>query len=227
MSSSTGNTIGPLEALELVPPQVLRYLIASTKPKKAITFDAGMSLVELADEFERLASRDIDAEMQNDDLSRRQKVALEDAEGALRMSRIGDKTESIVSFRHLSMLAQVKSDEEIITSYGSSLRDRLDRMKNWIQGPYFPEELRIKVLDAINPNADKDITMRLHSYLSGCEWDAKSIGDSISLCFRESEISPRDGYKALYNAILGVDKGPRLAPILSELDRERVLTLLG
>ena len=100
-------------------------------------------------------------------------------------------------------------------------------MKNWIQGPYFPEELRIKVLDAINPNADKDITMRLHSYLSECEWDAKSIGDSISICFRESEISPRDGYKALYNAILGVDKGPRLAPILSELDRERVLTLLG
>ena len=36
----------------------------------------------------------------------------------------------------------------------------------------------------------------------------------------ESEISPRDGYKALYNAILGVDKGPRLAPILSELERE-------
>ena len=227
MSSSTGNTIGPLEALELVPPQVLRYLIASTKPKKAITFDAGMSLVELADEFERLASRDIDAEMQNDGLSRRQKVALEDAEGALRMSRIGDKTESIVSFRHLSMLAQVKSDEEIITSYGSSLRDRLNRMKNWIQGPYFPEDLRIKVLDAINPNANKDVTMRLHSYLSECEWNVKSIGDSISLCFRESEISPRDGYKALYNAILGVDKGPRLAPILSELDRERVLTLLG
>ena len=42
-----------------------------------------MSLVELADEFERFASRDLDVE-QNDDLSRRQKVALEDAEGALR-----------------------------------------------------------------------------------------------------------------------------------------------
>ena len=58
MSSSTGNTIGPLEALELVPPEILRYLIASTKPKKAITFDAGMSLVGVGyDEYERLLSR--------------------------------------------------------------------------------------------------------------------------------------------------------------------------
>ena len=35
MSSSTGNTIGPLEALELVPPEILRYLIASTKSQKS------------------------------------------------------------------------------------------------------------------------------------------------------------------------------------------------
>ena len=108
MSSSTGNTIGPLEALELVPPEILRYLIASTKPKKAITFDAGMSLVELADEYERLLSRNLEEEMVDDSLSRRQKVALEDAEGALRMSKIGDSGNTNVSFRHLAMLAQVK-----------------------------------------------------------------------------------------------------------------------
>ena len=82
MSSSTGNTIGPQEALQLVPPEILRYLIASTKPKKAITFDPGMSLVELADEYERQVARDLDSEMKNSELSRRQKVAIEDAEGA-------------------------------------------------------------------------------------------------------------------------------------------------
>ena len=52
--------------LGLVPPEILRYLIASTKPKKAITFDAGMSLVELADEYERLLSRDLESEMNNE-----------------------------------------------------------------------------------------------------------------------------------------------------------------
>ena len=82
--------------------------------------------------------------MEDESLSRRQKVALEDAEGALRMSRIGESENTNVSFRHLAMLAQVKSDEEIFNSLGQKVSDRLMRMRNWIKGPHFPEELRIK-----------------------------------------------------------------------------------
>ena len=226
MSSSTGNTIGPLEALELVPPEILRYLIASTKPKKAITFDAGMSLVELADEYERLLSRNLDEEMADDSLSRRQKVALEDAEGALRMSRIGDSGNTNVSFRHLAMLAQVKSDDEIINTIGEKVSDRLNRMRNWIKGPHFPEELRIKIREEAMQGLDSNIIRCLQISLSDCEWSPNDIGNAISTCFKENEISPREGYRNLYLAILGVEKGPRLAPILSEVEKERILNLL-
>ena len=227
MSSSTGNTIGPLEALELVPPEILRYLIASTKPKKAITFDAGMSLVELADEYERLVARDIESELKDESLSRRQKVALEDAEGALRMSRIGDTQLSPVSFRHLAMLAQVKSDKEILQSLGANLADRLARMRNWIDGGHFPHELRIIVRNEPMQGLDSHISEVLRKSLSDCEWNSKAIGEVISSCFKQNEINPKDGYRNLYLAILGEEKGPRLAPILSELDRSLVLDLLG
>ena len=226
MSSSTGNTIGPLEALELVPPEILRYLIASTKPKKAITFDAGMSLVELADEYERLLSRNLSEEMADESLSRRQKVALEDAEGALRMSKIGESGNTNVSFRHLAMLAQVKSDDEIISNIGEKVSDRLNRMRNWIKGPHFPEELRIKIRDEAMQGLDSNIINCLKVSLSDCEWRPNDIGNAISTCFKDNEISPRDGYRNLYLAVLGVEKGPRLAPILSEVERERVLNLL-
>ncbi|NCF96432.1 MAG: lysine--tRNA ligase, partial [Euryarchaeota archaeon] len=227
MSSSTGNTVGPLEALELVPPEILRYLIASTKPKKAITFDAGMSLVELADEYERMVTRDIVSELQDENLSRRQKVAVEDAEGALRMSSIGDMKQSTVTFRHLSMLAQVKTDEEIIQNFGQEVSDRLSRMRNWINGPHFPEELKIKVLAEPFAGLDSVITSALHAKISQCEWDAKSIGEAISSAFRDSKINTKIGYTTLYQAILGVEKGPRLAPIMAELERSHVLKLLG
>ncbi len=227
MSSSTGNTIGPLEALELVPPEILRYLIASTKPKKAITFDAGMSLVELADEYERLASRDIDAELSDENLSRRQKVAVEDAEGALRMSAIGSKERSPITFRHLAMLAQVKGDEEILETIGASLSDRLSRMRNWISGAHFPEELRIKVLEEPHSGLDSAITTALSNSLTDCSWDSKFIGEAISSAFKDNQIDAKEGYRTLYLAILGVEKGPRLAPILAELERNHVLKLLG
>ena len=211
----------------MVPPEILRYLIASTKPKKAITFDAGMSLVELADEYERLLSRDLKSEMADEELSRRQKVALEDAEGALRMSRIGDSTSSSVSFRHLAMLAQVKSDEEIIQSLGMDISDKLARMRSWISGAYFPSELRISVRNELMPGIDSNISSALAKSLGDCDWNPKAIGESISSCFKDNEISPKEGYRNLYLAILGVEKGPRLAPILSELERSRVLDLLG
>jgi len=227
MSSSTGNTIGPLEALDLVPPEILRYLIASTKPKKAITFDAGMSLVELADEFERLVARNIESEMDDDTLSRRQRVALEDAEGALRMSKIGDLSQSSVSFRHLAMLAQVKNDKQIMESIGIDLSNKLQRMRTWINGPYFPEELRIRVRDEPYTGLDKTITEILRTSLSKCAWNTDGISDAISSGFKSNQISPKEGYMNLYLAILGTEKGPRLAPILAELQRERVLSLLG
>lgn len=227
MSSSTGNTIGPLEALELVPPEILRYLIASTKPKKAITFDAGMSLVELADEYERLLSRDLASEMSDESLSRRQRVAIEDAEGALRMSRIGDSTSAKVSFRHLAMLAQVKSDQEIVQSLGDGVFDKLERMRNWINGAHFPAELRISVRKEKMAGIDESISSALCQSFADCEWNTKAIGEAISSCFKTNEISPKEGYRNLYLAILGVEKGPRLAPILSELERIRVLELLG
>jgi lysyl-tRNA synthetase class 1 len=186
-----------------------------------------MSLVELADEYERMAARDIDSELQDENLSRRQKVAIEDAEGALRMSSIGDMKQSSVTFRHLSMLAQVKTDEEITQNFGPEVSDRLARMRNWINGPHFPDELRIRVLNEPFAGLDSEITSALHAKISQCEWNSKSIGEAISSAFRDSEINTKMGYRTLYQSILGVEKGPRLAPIIAELERSHVLKLLG
>ena len=55
-------------------PEILRFLVANSKPNKAIEFDTGMGLVNLADEYERLAARDLDSEMKDDTLSRRKRV---------------------------------------------------------------------------------------------------------------------------------------------------------
>ena len=226
MSSSTGNTIGPQEALQLVPPEILRYLIASTKPKKAITFDPGMSLVELADEYERQVARDLDSEMKNSELSRRQKVAIEDAEGALRMSKISDQSSSSVSFRHLALLAQVKSDNEIIETIGTENIGKLERMKNWINGPYFPEQLKITIAEQPISGLDKSISNSLHRVFSKCNWDIDGITEAIKSAIKDDQIPPRDCYRTLYTAIIGKEKGPKIAPIISELSRDKVLTLL-
>ena len=241
MSSSSGNTIGPLEALSLVPPEILRYLIASTKPNKAIEFDTGMGLVTLADEFERTSSRDFSTELSNEDLSRRKRVAVEDAQIAIELSNVTGLNESShVTFRHLALLAQTKSDDnEIWKSIGilgqvsPSMMDRLHRMRTWISSRHFPEELRITILENPNQEAlahlgDEEHTIlpKIIEQFTHCEWTSSEIQGAISQSAKSIDMSPRVAYRTLYICIMGVEKGPRLPAILSELDRETILSLL-
>ena len=241
MSSSSGNTIGPLEALSLVPPEILRYLIASTKPNKAIEFDTGMGLVNLADEFERTSARDFSIESKKEGLSRRQLVAIEDARTSLQLSLISPLEEtSSVTFRHLALLAQTKSkDDAVWTSLGldnnipQSMIDRLERMRTWIQSRHFPDDLRITILKEPSTDAlrlldeeNRAILPRLVEALEVCEWDAANIQSSISNTAKSLETSPRHAYRALYLCIMGTERGPRLPTILAELDRSAIVNLL-
>ncbi|CAI8335037.1 MAG: Lysine--tRNA ligase [Candidatus Poseidoniaceae archaeon] len=230
-----------MEALSLVPPEILRYLVASTKPNKAIEFDTGMGLVNLADEFERTTARDFSIEMKKEGLSRRQMVAIEDAKTALELSLISPLDEtSKVTFRHLAMLAQTKSkDDDVWTSLGlkanvsQSMIDRLERMRTWTQSRHFPDELRITILEkpdvaAVECLDDENLAIlpTLIEGLEACEWDASSIQSTISTTAKSQDVSPRHAYRALYLCIMGTERGPRLPTILAELDQSAIVNLL-
>ena len=245
MSSSSGNTVGPIEALRLVPPEILRLLIANSKPNKAIEFDTGMGLVNLADQYERLASRDFADELSNDTLSRRQLVQIEDAQAALRLSMIASGMEAeatSVSFRHLALLAQIKpNDEDIwsslidsgtITKATPILSDRLVRMRAWIDSEHFPEEMRITILDAPNSSALSQLDGEqigliplIASEMMSAEWTVEGITLAFKNAATTAQAPMRSMYRACYAMFMGSERGPRLAPILANCVREDVCSL--
>lgn len=138
MSSSTGVTIGPMGALRLVPPQIMRYLIARNQPKRHIDFDTGTALIELADEFQRKCT-ELSLGPVDDwaTLSSRQQKAIENSISQIAFSQVSNekcndllerksdlargiqnwesaeftkKYASPVTFRHLAMLTQLHSE---------------------------------------------------------------------------------------------------------------------
>ena len=246
MSSSVGNTIGPMEALRLVPPEILRLLVAKTKPSKAIEFDTGMGLVTLADEYERLASRNFEDELLQPDLSRRQTVQIEDAEASMRYAVVhqGEKAKSeSVTFRHLAMLAQIRdSDEEVfeslletemITEVSSTLRDRLRRMRYWISSQHFPVDMQIRLqsepsnffFDHAN-ELDFNILRVMHEHFATIPWTSQDIHGVFGLIAEQLGVNMREVYRASYILFLGAEKGPRLAPILEAWHRDLAIQLL-
>jgi len=248
MSSSSGNTIGPIEALGLVPPEIIRYLIAGSKVNKHIDFDTGGALFTMADEYERLVANPPSGD--DEKLSKRQSIARDTKLGALRMSQIlhgADPADSVagVSFRHLSMLAQIKSNDEAIwdslrqSSHidgkpNQTLISRLIRMRNWIEGPHFPLDARIVIQSTITEEAQNNLSNEQNSFLSEFqkrinyyEWNE----DSINECIRESsasiEIGMRQAYMALYWVILGKNFGPRIAALMAEIDKDEAIAIFS
>ena len=246
MSSSTGLTIGPMEALSLVPPEILRFVIARSKINRHIEFDTGGALFRTADEYERLVSR---SSQEEEGMTKRQLVAAQTQQGAIRLSQVesgSDPIDSVggVSFRHLSMLAQIKSsDEDVWESLnrsghiqgepGESLMVRLSRMRTWIDGPHFPEDAKIEIKMELGDEArerldseSKQFLSALSPLLSECEWADEQINEAIASACESSGIERRKGYSTIYWALIGRSHGPKASSLLFELDRNAVLSLL-
>ncbi|SVD01590.1 uncharacterized protein METZ01_LOCUS354444, partial [marine metagenome] len=169
--------------------------------------------------------------------------------GALRLSqneRGADPNDSIagVSFRHLSMLAQIRSsDDDIWASLRKSghldgepsdtLTGRLRRMRNWVDGPHFPEAAKVEVRTSVDEearanltDAHKEFLSKLSDELSDCDWTEGAIGDCIRSVASEMGMGGRDAYVSLYWVILGKSHGPRVASIMAEFEKDNILFLL-
>lgn len=248
MSSSTGVTIGPLEALELVPPEILRYLITRSKPNRHIDFDTGSALIELADEYQKKLTDLEKGPGELESLSRRQQVAWEKLKAQLIYSQIEPSqspqaASERVTFRHLALLAQIRSEDQgvweslqrsqLITEPGEDLVRRLQMMRTWIGGPHFPEAFRLRIQTSISEQAKSHLDKRDGVYLSAvktdlssCSWEAEQINTVICNAAKIRDIPLRDAFQLLYWIVLDQDFGPKLANIVAEMSRDDILNLL-
>ena len=245
MSSSSGVTVGPMEALGLVPPEIMRFVIARSKMGRHIDFDTGASLFRVAEEYERLVAN---PPLENEGMSKRQKIAVQTQNGAIRMSQLergANPSDSIggVSFGHLSLLTQIKNTDEgvwdslrksghVTGEPSESLVGRLSKMRNWIGGDHFPEDGRIRILTEARDEIREEISEKgvdllgeLSSTMGDCEWNYEAIEKCIREAFEKIDIPSRDGYIALYLALLGRQFGPRAATIIGEMEREDFVSL--
>ena len=247
MSSSAGISIGPIDVMSLVPPEILRYLVARNKPGKHIEFDTGNALIELADEYERLDTTKLEYD---ENMNRRKKVQYEVNKMALWLSKVEeDHGESIrtdkVTFRHLALLAQIKSnDKEVMQSLFQSnllndlenppkeLIDKLTKMRNWINSDHFPNEQRISInleYDGNTKLSDNEIEFLklFSSELNNCELSVDDINNAIRNSSKKLEFKLREAFKLLYLLFLKKERGPKLATILCEINKSDIQSCIS
>jgi len=214
MHSSTGLVVTVQEMLDVVPPEVLRYLIIRTKPEKHIEFDPGLPLLTLVDEFDQ---RRGDAR-------------------ALELSSIRQSEPFTIPFRHMVTAVQIARDDEDLllkvlerSGYETSRRDEiLARARNvriWLER-YAPPFVKFDVKEDL-PQAVRNISPEerrglgmLAERIEGKS--AQEIHDEIYAVANELGLDPKKFFQAVYLAFLGERQGPKAGWFIASLDRDFV-----
>src|SRR5262245_35574315 len=215
MSKSKGNVLSVHRMLEVVPPEVLRYLVVKTRPMRSINFDPGLPLLSLVDEFDDAASEARDPRA----------LALS---GAEQFRPIG------VPFRHLVNVVQMADfdlDQAVVilrrNGYdipdAEAVKDRAGYALRWLR-EFAPPETRFSVqpalpeaarsLDAAQKEFLRRLAEALRPGLSGEEIHALvyEVAGAAGL----PKATP--AFEAIYRASLGQAKGPRAGWFLAFLD---------
>ena len=212
MKSSKGIVVPVKEMVEILPPEIVRYIIIRSKPERHIEFDPHIGLLEVIDEFE--------------DAYRRKERAVE-------LSLVEDVEYSDVPFRHLIVIGQIANWDvdkvlEILERNGHEIDDvlrkdverRLKYAKAWLE-KYAPENLKFRIKDKeeIKSDFSEDERRFLKEFASSLkeDMDAERIHKLVYEIAEKVNIKPSKAFQAIYKAILDTKHGPRAGYFLKSL----------
>ena len=221
MHSSKGVVLTIRDMLDIVPPEVLRYMIAKTKPDKTIAFDPGMGLLKLIDDYDRAAKTGGSRELE--------------------LSKI-NSPQTMIPFRHMVTVVQIARDDEglfsILKRSGyeivdkESVLDQANRARLWLER-YAPDDVKFSIADTLPEaaaNEPANVKAAVLSYamtIAAGEWTADVLHNAVYDAAQSAGVTGKDVFTAVYRAFLGADRGPRLGWFLEALGREAVLKRLA
>jgi lysyl-tRNA synthetase class 1 len=220
MHSSKGVVLTIRDMLDIVPPEVLRFLIANTKPDKTIAFDPGMGLLRLIDQYDRAAQEGTSREYE--------------------LSVIASP-QTTIPFRHMVTVVQIAMSDDglfdILRRSGYEIADRnavldqANRARRWLDR-YAPEDVRFFVQKHLPDEAKAEspaVKSAVAAYadaVSKKEWKADILHNAVYDAAESAGVSGKEVFTAIYRAFLAKDRGPRLGWFLEALGKEEVLPRL-
>jgi len=223
MKKSKGNVLSVHRMLEVLPPEVLRYLVVKTRPMRSIGFDPGLPLLSLVDEFDDAASQSRDTR-------------------ALQLAGAGQFTSIGVPFRHLVNVVQMADfdlDQAVVILRRNgypvpdpeALKERAGYAIRWLR-EFAPDDVKFSVERTL-PAAARGLDAAQRAFLSRLSEALRPgmSGEAIHALIYDvaKEVGMQQttaAFEAIYLAFLGKTRGPRAGWFLAFLERDLVLARL-
>lgn len=226
MSSSKGIGVSVVELLEILPPQLVRFLIAKTKLNQAINFDPAEkdTIPTLFDEYQKAADAYYSSkgrsafggEKTNEDLAR-----------IFELSQIDKdfKKPPSVRFSTLAQWVQMPNMEEEIKK--ENLEEWAKYARIWVE-KYAPESEKFVVQKEF-PETAKDLSKKQKEFLKRIvqemdkKWTAEKFQKNLYEWAKELELSSKEAFSAIYLSLIGKDHGPKAGWFILSLDKDFVI----
>lgn len=210
MKSSKGIVIPVREMVEVLPPEIIRYIIIRSKPERHIEFDPGMGLLDIIEEFEE---------------------AVKKKDRAVELSMVGEVEYSDVPFKHLIVVGQIAKWDvnetlKILERTGYKIDEvtikdverRLGYAKRWLER-FAPEKLKFEIKDEVDVSFNEDEKRFLLSFADSLkeEMTPEEIHALVYDVAQKEGIKPAKAFQAIYKAILGKTYGPRAGYFIKSL----------
>lgn len=230
MSSSRGVGASARDMADLLPPEVLRFLMIRTKPNSPVNFDAKEEgIVKLYNEFDRYQTR-----------VARDKTATADEACVYHLAELAPEGDyynanfqvvsALVQMPHLDAVTEVekRKGSPLTAVEKKHLDARIASAKKWVED-YAAEEEKTRLQETLPARAQelnavqRAFLHHLANALPQTEWTDDALQTRVFDAARMTPIDQPVAFKAIYRVLLDKEMGPKAGNLLAFLDRDFVI----
>jgi len=229
MASSKGRGASAKEVAEIIPPYLLRFLMARVKYSRAIDFDPnGWTIPDLFDEYDRTA-KVYWKEGVKKDLGRIFEFSQPDSKPPKEMflPRFRDVGQVVqMSNLDAQKYFEEKKGDKLTDSEKEILVERVKYAKIWLDG-HAPKEAIFKIQDKL-PEEAKKLSKKQKEYLGELAnlvnkaKDAPEFEKKMYELAKKLEVPTKDAFQAIYLVLLGKSHGPKAAWLIMGEKKSKV-----
>jgi lysyl-tRNA synthetase class 1 len=235
MSSSKGVGSSAREIADLLPPELLRFLMLRTQPRTVINFSPNYeTITRLFRDYDTLISKYQDNSELTEELM------------SLFYAQLGDEIKPFQPFDYSTLISLLQvprlniHDEVVqrttnpLTEYDQFIvNQRITSAQKWLQDYADEEEKLVLYLEQV-PEKANTLTSEQVTYVqklaenlqSAANWEAEELQTVIFSTTKELQIPPANAFKALYLAFLNKERGPKAGGLFSYLEKSFVISRL-
>nr|VFK55812.1 MAG: lysyl-tRNA synthetase, class I [Candidatus Kentron sp. TUN] len=237
MSSSKGLGSSARDMADFLPPEILRFLMVRTDPKKAVNFSTdGAYMLKTFNEHDRLVDKLAQGSATDDQVSLLRVTELDVSDSSADSSTLAytpvsfQLITSLLQIPHVDLHASIRSrmGREPTEKENRHIEARIKAATYWLNNIAAAEdkfELQETLPEIARENspAQQYFIASLRDRLPSINWDEDTLQTAIFDVARMTPLPAKAAFEAIYRLFLAKTDGPRAGALLSYLAREFVI----